>query len=192
MADEKTTVKEKTQGAEQPKKEGKFITFCKNLPRNIATPFKNMWHELKQVTWPTKKDLVNYTCIVLVFMVFMGVVIGLLDMGASKLVTAISSLKDTGDVEAHDHDHDANDAGDDNLPDGVTEPDANDTVTDTASEQPAATETPQPETTAPAEGGSTETPAVSLPTQEQVEQAAGSLYSAASTVLDAILGASGN
>ena len=42
------------------------------------------------------------------------------------------------------------------------------------------------------EGGSTETPAVSLPTQEQVEQAAGSLYSAASTVLDAILGAGGN
>ena len=63
--------------------------------------------------------------------------------------------------------------------------------TETPAEQPAATETPQPETT-PAEGGSTETPAVSLPTQEQVEQAAGSLYSAASTVLDAILGASGN
>ena len=62
--------------------------------------------------------------------------------------------------------------------------------TETPAEQPAATETPQPET--PAEGGSTETPAVSLPTQEQVEQAAGSLYSAASTVLDAILGAGGN
>lgn len=62
---------------------------------------------------------------------------------------------------------------------------------ETPAEQPAATETPQPETT-PAEGGSTETPTVSLPTQEQVEQAAGSLYSAASTVLDAILGAGGN
>ena len=62
---------------------------------------------------------------------------------------------------------------------------------ETPAEQPAATETPQPETTS-AEGGSTETPAVSLPTQEQVEQAAGSLYSAASTVLDAILGAGGN
>ena len=61
---------------------------------------------------------------------------------------------------------------------------------ETPAEQPAATETPQPET--PAEGGSTETPAVSLPTQEQVEQTAGSLYSAASTVLDAILGGSGN
>ena len=63
--------------------------------------------------------------------------------------------------------------------------------TEQPAEQPAATETPQPET-APAEGGSTETPAVSLPTQEQVEQAAGSLYSAASTVLDAILGGNGN
>ena len=63
--------------------------------------------------------------------------------------------------------------------------------TETPAEQPAATETPQPETP-PAEDGSTETPAVSLPTQEQVEQAAGSLYSAASTVLDAILGAGGN
>ena len=62
---------------------------------------------------------------------------------------------------------------------------------ETPAEQPAATETPQPETT-PAEGGSTETPAVSLPTQEQLQQAAGSLYSAASTVLDAILGAGGN
>ena len=63
--------------------------------------------------------------------------------------------------------------------------------TEQPAETPAATETPQPETT-PAEGGNTETPAVSLPTQEQVEQAAGSLYSAASTVLDAILGAGGN
>ena len=63
---------------------------------------------------------------------------------------------------------------------------------ETPAEQPAATETPQPDAAAPAEGGSTETPAVSLPTQEQVEQAAGSLYSAASTVLDAILGGSGN
>ena len=57
-------------------------------------------------------------------------------------------------------------------------------------EEPAATETPQPDT--PAEGGSTEEPAVSLPTQQQVEQAASSLYNAASTVLDAILGGSGN
>lgn len=122
MADEKKTVKEKAEGT-QPKKENKFVAFFKNLPRRIATPFKNMWHELKKVTWPTKKDLINYTCIVLVFMVFMGVVIGLLDMGASKLVTAISNLKTTDTVE------DQTDAGD------VTEPDDNATVdNDTAAD----------------------------------------------------------
>ena len=95
MADEKTTVKET--GA--VKTENKFLAFIKALPNKIATPFKNMWHELKKVTWPTKKDLINYTCIVLLFMVFMGVVIGLLDMGASRLVTAISSLKNTDTAE---------------------------------------------------------------------------------------------
>ncbi|MBQ2028559.1 MAG: preprotein translocase subunit SecE [Clostridia bacterium] len=95
MADEKTTVKET--GA--AKTENKFLAFIKALPNKIATPFKNMWHELKKVTWPTKKDLINYTCIVLLFMVFMGVVIGLLDMGASRLVTAISSLKNTDTAE---------------------------------------------------------------------------------------------
>ena len=95
MADEKTTVKET--GA--AKTENKFLAFIKALPNKIATPFKNMWHELKKVTWPTKKDLINYTCIVLLFMVFMGVVIGLLHMGASRLVTAISSLKNTDTAE---------------------------------------------------------------------------------------------
>ena len=58
----------------------------KRLPNRIATPFKNTWHELKKVTWPTRQSYVKYLAIVLCFMVFMGVVIGLLDMGASALV----------------------------------------------------------------------------------------------------------
>lgn len=58
----------------------------KKLPKRIATPFKNMWHELKKVTWPTKKDLKSYTMIVLAFMVFMALVIGLFDTGATALV----------------------------------------------------------------------------------------------------------
>ena len=82
MADEKKTVKETKENG----KMNKFVAFFKNLPQNIATPFKNMWHELKKVTWPTKPDLIKYVGIVVVFMVFMGVVIGLLDMGASALI----------------------------------------------------------------------------------------------------------
>lgn len=92
MADEKKTAREVQETGKKP---NKFVAFFKNLPQNIATPFKNMWHELKKVTWPTKQDLIKYSCIVLLFMVFMGIVIGLLDMGSSRLVTAISSLKGT-------------------------------------------------------------------------------------------------
>ena len=59
-------------------------------------------------------------------------------------------------------------------------------------EQSASTEAPAEE--APAESdsgdGSTEAPSISLPTQEQVEQAASSLHPAASTVLDALFGSS--
>ena len=84
MADEKNVAKSKEQGKEN------FITKCvnffKNLPANVARPFRNMWHELRKVTWPTKQDLINYSLIVLAFLAFMGVVIGLLDLGSTALV----------------------------------------------------------------------------------------------------------
>ena len=64
----------------------KIISWFKNLPQRIAKPFKNMFYELKKVTWPSKQKLIAYSIIVLVFMLFMGVVIGLLDMGASALI----------------------------------------------------------------------------------------------------------
>ena len=64
----------------------KIIAWFKNLPQKIAKPFKNMYYELKKVTWPSKHKLITYSIIVLVFMLFMGIVIGLLDMGASALI----------------------------------------------------------------------------------------------------------
>ena len=64
----------------------KILSWFKNLPKRIAKPFRNMYYELKKVTWPSKEKLIAYSVIVLVFMLFMGIVIGLLDMGASALV----------------------------------------------------------------------------------------------------------
>ncbi len=64
-------------------KAGKSLT---SLPNRMILPFKNMWRELAKVTWPSRKDLLNYTLIVLAFMVFMGVVIGLLDLGSGRLI----------------------------------------------------------------------------------------------------------
>jgi len=64
----------------------KILNWFKKLPQRIAKPFKSMYYELKKVTWPSKEKLIAYSIIVLVFMLFMGIVIGLLDMGASALV----------------------------------------------------------------------------------------------------------
>ena len=71
---------------------------------------------------------------------------------------------------------------------------------ETPAEQPADTEAPAdttpaetPADTMPAEGGTgedTEAPSISLPSKEEVEQSASSLYDAASTILDALLGTS--
>lgn len=72
-----------------------FVRFgkgCANLGKKVVNAFKNMWRELRKVTWPTREKLVNYSVIVLLFMLVMMVVIGLLDMGASQLVNLIMSL----------------------------------------------------------------------------------------------------
>ena len=78
MADEKS-VQQKNTG--KPSFGTRFVNFFKNLPANIARPFRDMFYELEKVTW-----------LVLAFIVFMGVVIGLLDLGASELVKALINL----------------------------------------------------------------------------------------------------
>ena len=88
MSETKKTA-EKTEKAVKKSGESKLskiLSWFKNLPQRISKPFKNMYYELKKVTWPTKEKLITYSVIVLLFMLFMGVVIGLLDMGASALI----------------------------------------------------------------------------------------------------------
>ena len=80
---------EQTEKAVKKSGEGKLskiINWIVTLPKRIAKPLKNMYYELKKVTWPSKHKLITYSIIVLLFMLFMGVVIGLLDMGASALI----------------------------------------------------------------------------------------------------------
>ena len=50
--------------------------FFVRLVKGIGRKFKEMFFELKKVTWPTKKDMINYSIVVLVFIVIMGVIIG--------------------------------------------------------------------------------------------------------------------
>ena len=55
--------------------------------------------ELKKVTWPSKKKWISSSVMVLVFMLFMGVVIGLLDLGATALVNTMIPAAQTETVE---------------------------------------------------------------------------------------------
>jgi preprotein translocase subunit SecE len=57
-------------------------------------PFTFIWNFLKQVVaelrkviWPNRKQMVSYTTVVLVFLVFMVTLIGGVDLGLAKLVT---------------------------------------------------------------------------------------------------------
>lgn len=99
MADEKTVVKGKE---EKVNFFTKLVNFFKKLPSAIARPFKNMWHELRKVTWPSRQDVVKYSLIVLAFLVFMSVVIGVLDLGSTglvKLVTPAATVEEQLPVE---------------------------------------------------------------------------------------------
>ena len=69
-----------------------FFQRIGNFGKRIGKFFKNMWHELKKVTWPTGKDVLNYSLVVFAFMVIMGVIIGLIDFGSGALIDLIVRL----------------------------------------------------------------------------------------------------
>jgi len=61
--------------------------------RRIPNPFAFVWSYLKQVVaelrkviWPNRKQMATYTGVVLAFLAFMLVLIGLVDFGLAKLV----------------------------------------------------------------------------------------------------------
>ncbi len=57
--------------------------------RKRTTPalfFRQVVGELHKVIWPTRKELVTYTVVCLVFVLFMVVIVTSLDYGFTKLV----------------------------------------------------------------------------------------------------------
>ena len=66
--------------------------FCVALPGRISGAFKNMVAELKKVAWPSKKDLVNYSLLVIGFLVILAIVVGGLDTASSFLVKKLIEL----------------------------------------------------------------------------------------------------
>ena len=44
---------------------------------------------MKKVIWPNRQQMVNYTIVVLIFLTFMTVLIGLVDLGLAKLMLLV-------------------------------------------------------------------------------------------------------
>ena len=72
----------------KPSFKERFVNFFKGIGRS----FKNMFHEMKKVSWPSKKELINYSVLVLIFMLVMGVIIGVFDVGAGALVSLLQRI----------------------------------------------------------------------------------------------------
>lgn len=73
-----------------------FFTRAKNwilaLPGRISAAFKNTAAELKKVAWPSKKDLINYSIVVIGFVVVLAIIVGLLDTASSFVVKQLIAL----------------------------------------------------------------------------------------------------
>ena len=67
-----------------------IVERCKNFFKGIGRFFMNMKHELKKVTWPTRKEIINYSLVVFAFIAIMTVIIGVFDIAASSLVGLIT------------------------------------------------------------------------------------------------------
>ena len=55
----------------------------------VITYIKQVVAELRKVIWPNRKQMVSYTTVVLVFLVFMVALIGVVDLGLAKLVLLV-------------------------------------------------------------------------------------------------------
>ena len=68
----------KSKKAKKAKKQSPFKRFALFLRQVVA--------ELRKVIWPTRSELINYTVVVLIFVVIMALILSLYDFAFARLV----------------------------------------------------------------------------------------------------------
>jgi preprotein translocase subunit SecE len=76
----------------QPRKKINWKQFIKGIPSRVAGFFRDVVHELKRVTWPTKKALTNYTIVVVVTIIIFAIILGAFDLGFVQLVDLLVKI----------------------------------------------------------------------------------------------------
>jgi preprotein translocase subunit SecE len=57
--------------------------------RRVITFYKQVVAELRKVIWPTRRELLTYTAVVLVFVLFMVAIVAVYDFAFSQAVLAV-------------------------------------------------------------------------------------------------------
>ncbi|MBR3381509.1 MAG: preprotein translocase subunit SecE [Clostridia bacterium] len=78
--------------ANKEEKKVGFFQKIGNFFKGIGKYFKEVWAEVKQLTWPTKKELINYCLAVIAFCALMAIIIGLLDFAFGTAFNALAGL----------------------------------------------------------------------------------------------------
>ena len=85
--EEKKPVAPQTKGAAVKRTDKKLGFF-----KRVAKWFREMKSELKKVVWPSGKQLVNNTVVVLVAVLIVGIIVCLFDLGAGELIGLLRKL----------------------------------------------------------------------------------------------------
>ena len=62
-----------------------------DMANKLVQYIKDSKSELKKVTWPSRKEVVNHTLLVIAFSLAMAIFLGAIDFGLSELVKEIIS-----------------------------------------------------------------------------------------------------
>ena len=77
-----TALRERKAGSPKAKKQTRRF----NLFGRLGNFFREVVSELRKVIWPTRRELLTYTAVVIVFVAIMTTIVGFLDLGFAKLV----------------------------------------------------------------------------------------------------------
>lgn len=72
---------------------GKKKNGHKNVFSSIGQFFKDFKSEIKKIVWPSKKQVINNTLVVLAVMLLVGIVVWLLDAGLAWVMNLIYGAK---------------------------------------------------------------------------------------------------
>ena len=89
---ERQVQQERMTPSHKPKQKFNWKQFLKRLPGKIARFFKDVVHELKRVTWPSRKALLTYTVVVLITVAIFGAILGLYDFIFLQLVELLTRI----------------------------------------------------------------------------------------------------